>query len=325
MAPFAGLRRSLEARLATWVKRRQGSDALPVALHRRRLNILPTRAGVGFALLLFGMLLAGLNYANSLALLVTFVLGALMLVAMHACHRNLLGLAIVGARTLPAFAGDEGRLEVVLDAGTATRVACTIAWRDAEGEATSLPVEATRGEPVTVTLPLPASVRGVYAIDRIRVATTWPFGFFRAWTWLHLPLELIVYPAARGTLPRRGAIGRRPGRAARAEAGDDEWQALRAYRDGDPPRRIAWKAWARGAPLLVGEYTAEGDALNAFAYDALAPLPHEARLEQLCRWIVDAEQRGESCALHLPGIAFPMGSGARHRHVLLTALARMPA
>lgn len=325
MAPLAGLRRSLEARLAAWVKRRQGSDALPVVLHRRRLYILPTRAGTGFALLLFVMLLAGLNYSNSLALLVTFALAGLMLVAMHACHRNLLGLRVVGARALPAFAGDEGRLEIVLDAGAATRMACTIAWRDSSGEATSPPIDARFGEPATAVLPLPAARRGVYPIDRVRLATTWPFGFFRAWTWLHLPLELIVYPAARGSRPRRQSIGRRPGRSDRVEAGDDEWQALRAYRDGDPPRRISWKAWARGAPLLVGEYAAEGGALDAFDYDALAPLPHEARLEQLCRWIVDAELRGEPCALRLPGTTLPLGSGARHRHLCLAALARLPA
>ena len=73
VAIAARLRHGFEARLARWVRRRQGGDALPVRVHRRRLYILPTRAGAGFALLLFGMLLAGLNYANSLALFITFL------------------------------------------------------------------------------------------------------------------------------------------------------------------------------------------------------------------------------------------------------------
>lgn len=325
MAILTRLRRSLEARFAGWVRRRQGEDALPVGIHRRRLYILPTQAGAGFAVLLFGMLLAGLNYANSLALLVTFLLGGLTLVAMHLAHRNLLGVRIVGARVEPAFAGDESRLEIVFDAGCATRVACALLWRDVGGESRSLPVDALRGEQAAATVSLPAPRRGVYEVGRIRVASTWPFGFFRVWTWLHMPLERVVYPAARGTLSRYAAAGSRRGALERPEAGDDEWQALRAYRDGDAPRRIAWKAWARGAPLLVGEYAAEGSSQHEFSYDALAPLPHEARLEQLCRWIVDAAERGEPWALRLPGVAIGMDSGARHRHRCLAALARLPA
>ena len=203
MAILTRLRRSLEARFAGWVRRRQGEDALPVGIHRRRLYILPTQAGAGFAVLLFGMLLAGLNYANSLALLVTFLLGGLTLVAMHLAHRNLLGVRIVGARVEPAFAGDESRLEIVFDAGCATRVACALLWRDVGGESRSLPVDALRGEQAAATVSLPAPRRGVYEVGRIRVASTWPFGFFRVWTWLHLPLERVVYPAARGTLSRR--------------------------------------------------------------------------------------------------------------------------
>ena len=44
--PFAPLRTRLDARMAQWIRRRQGSDRLPVRLERRRLYILPTRARV---------------------------------------------------------------------------------------------------------------------------------------------------------------------------------------------------------------------------------------------------------------------------------------
>ena len=47
-ATLARCSASLEARAARWVRRRQGEDRLPVELGRRRLYILPTRAGVGF-------------------------------------------------------------------------------------------------------------------------------------------------------------------------------------------------------------------------------------------------------------------------------------
>src|SRR5438105_357751 len=84
VAPLLALARE---RAAAWMRRRQGVDLLPVALERRRLYILPTGTGVGFAALLFLMLIAGLNYGNSLALFLTFLLGAFALVAMQQCHR----------------------------------------------------------------------------------------------------------------------------------------------------------------------------------------------------------------------------------------------
>lgn len=73
------------------MRRRQGLDHLPVRLERRRIYILPTRGGLAFGGLLLLMLLAGLNYTNSLALFLTFLLTAFALVVMQLCHRNLLG------------------------------------------------------------------------------------------------------------------------------------------------------------------------------------------------------------------------------------------
>lgn len=326
MAIAAGLRRKFESRLAAWVKRRQGGDSLPVAIHRRRLYILPTRAGLGFALLLSGMLLAGLNYANSLALFVTFLLGGLALAAMYMCHTNLLGAVIVGARTAPTFPGEDGQLELVIATGTTARFEYCLALRSPQGVLASPPGHAGAAERMVLRLPVPGARRGVYAVDRVRLSTNWPFGLFRAWTWLHLPLELIVYPAAHGERPLLRVVG--VGQQATGgwpEAGDTEWQGLRAYRHGDSPRRIAWKAYARGAPLLVGDYTAEAGDLHEFDFDRLAPLDCEARLEQLSRWIVDAEQRGEPYALRLPGEFVAAGRGDAHRHRCLASLARQPA
>src|SRR5215471_6398170 len=89
--PFAVLGAAYAARVGAWMRRRQGQDQLPVTLERRRLYILPTRGGLAYTALLFLMLLAGLNYANSLALFFTFLLTGFALVVMQQCHRNLLG------------------------------------------------------------------------------------------------------------------------------------------------------------------------------------------------------------------------------------------
>jgi uncharacterized protein (DUF58 family) len=302
---------------ANWAKRRQGPDTLPVRIHRRRLYILPTRGGTAFAAALFFMLIAGLNYMNSIALFLTFLLAGFALVAMHHCHRNLLEITLTGAIPVAAFAGEQARLDITLanaagfarnqlEAGLISRVAAAdLAPRSSQ----------------RLQLPIDAGERGLIRIERLQLATTFPFGLFRAWAWAHLPIEIIVYPRPRGALPMPADGGRRSGLRTQTGAGTEEWLGLRPFRDGDSPRQVAWKAYARGAPLLVKEYSSAGSELRMFDFSQLPHLDTETRLEQLARWIVDAEARGERYGLAIASQRIGPDRGPEHRHRCLAALA----
>jgi uncharacterized protein (DUF58 family) len=166
-----------------------------------------------------------------------------------------------------------------------------------------------------------APIRGIVRIDRLKISTTFPFGLFRAWGWIHMPIEMIVYPRAHGTLPMPMDSGFKSGQRSQGLAGSDEWLGLRPFREGDSPRQVAWKAYARGAPLLVKEYSAMGAELRLFDFSGLENLGVEARLEQLARWVVDAETRGERYGLIVPPHRLDPDTGPEHRHRCLTALA----
>jgi uncharacterized protein (DUF58 family) len=97
---------------------------------------------------------------------------------------------------------------------------------------------------------------------------------------------------------------------------------LRDFRDGDSPRQVAWKAYARGAPLLVKEYSSAGADQRLFDLAALGSLELEARLEQLARWVVDAEARDERYVLVTPASRTGPDHGPEHRHRCLSVLAR---
>ncbi|HEY6124215.1 MAG TPA: hypothetical protein VIV63_06165, partial [Steroidobacteraceae bacterium] len=109
------LKENLRRRMGAWARRRQGDDRLPIVVNSRRLYILPTRAGLAFAALLLVMMLAGLNYSNSIALLITFLLAGFGLIAMHLTHRNLVGVTLRAVASVDAFVGEHGRLLVTLD------------------------------------------------------------------------------------------------------------------------------------------------------------------------------------------------------------------
>ncbi|MEO7774304.1 MAG: DUF58 domain-containing protein [Steroidobacteraceae bacterium] len=308
----------LEARIALWARRRQGEDSLPLTLQARRIYILPTRGGAGFAALLLVMLLAGLNYGNSLALFLTFALGGFALVAMHQCHRMLLRLNVRALATRSVFAGDVAQILLTLD-NTGTQARLALQGRIATDQPCA-PLDLPPGGTGMLTLLLPTQVRGRLPVQRIELATTAPFGLFRAWTWLHTPLELLVYPRPAGNRAPPLVVGDLEGTRL-AGQGDDEWVDLRPFRQGDSPRQVAWKAYARGAPLLVREYRALGAQTRIFDAALLHGLPLEARLAQLARWIVAAAARGERYGLILPRERVEMGSGAAHRHACLGALA----
>jgi uncharacterized protein (DUF58 family) len=316
--PANRIRAALAARALDWSRRRQGPDRFPLSLERRRLYILPSRAGLGFDLLWLGMVLAGLNYANSVALLAAFSLGGFALVGMYCCHRNLQGLRVLSLTAAPAFAGESGRIELLLqNDATVDRHGITVRL----GESRAALATLAAGAAGRLVLTLPTACRGRLAVPPIRIASDFPFGLFTAWTWLHTDAALLVYPAARGALPPPIAASDRETGAHALTGGDDEWSGLRPFRDGDSPRQVAWKSYARGLPLVVKEYTGRSARALVFDFAAMAGLGTEQRLEQLARWVVDAEARGQRYALRLPAASIDESRGAAHRHRCLEALA----
>jgi uncharacterized protein (DUF58 family) len=310
--------RYLRERIARWARRRQGEDTLPVTVHYRRIYILPTRAGWSFGALLFCMFIAGLNYNNSTALFLTFWLAGFALVALHRCHRNLLGVSLQGASAAATFAGSAGGVSLTLENTAALqRYGIEADLAGAAGIASDIGAASA----ARIEIAVPTTVRGRLRIDRLRLTTALPFGLFRAWTWVHLPLEMVVYPRPRGFLPIPTVAGPASGAQFLAGSGGDEWLGLRNFRDGDSPRQVAWKAYAAGAPLLVKEYRSSGAPQRLFVFERLKGLDTEKRLEQLAQWIVDAQNRGEVYGLLLPTVRIAPDRGLQHRHRCLSALA----
>ena len=157
------------------------------------------------------------------------------------------------------------------------------------------------------------------------VETRYPARLFRAWTWVHMDARCLVYPRPADPGP---AAARRHGAAASAgdrTAGDDDFAGLRSAAPGDPPQRIAWKAYARNDQLLLKEFSSGTGEPCLLDWDVLPELGVEQRLSQLARWCLDADAAGRGIALRLPGQDIPPGLGPKHLAVCLEALALFEA
>jgi uncharacterized protein (DUF58 family) len=177
------------------------------------------------------------------------------------------------------------------------------------------------GGRVVLQLDVPAQQRGLLALDSFEVSTRHPFGLFRAWAYLNMDLRCVVYPqpSPRGLPPPPQETD--TGGAQDMTRGDEDFAGLRAFHPGDPPRRIAWKAYAREQGLQVKVYAGTAVTTHSFDWESLSGLGTEARLSQLCRWVEDAYAAGRAFGLRLPGVEIAPNVGPGHRQRCLTALA----
>ncbi|MES1195586.1 MAG: DUF58 domain-containing protein, partial [Steroidobacter sp.] len=308
----------IQNRIASWSKRRHGTDVEPFTITNRRIYILPTRLGLMYAAIVFAMALGGMNYGNNLALMLAFMLTAMGFVAMHHCHRNLAGLRVHSIANEPVFAGQLAHLQLAVENDSSQMRFAIMAEANEQAGA---PIKVDAHNSAQLSLPQLTSKRGWLKVERLSLSTRYPFGLFRAWTVLHLDLGCLVYPkpSDQRSTPPPASVDIRT--ASNQRRGEDEYSSLREFHAGDSPHRIAWKAYARSEELLVKQYAGATATAYVLDWDKLAGLDIETRLSQLCRWIVDAHQQGIAYGIKMPGLQSNPQLGEVYRQQCLKTLA----
>jgi uncharacterized protein (DUF58 family) len=314
---------TLRARaLFTRLRRTAARHALQarVTLTRRSIYIVPTRAGLALGATLGLMLAGSINYNLGLGYVLTFLLAGLGVVGMLHTWRNLAGLEVTPGRASPAFAGGQVTWRVrIANRSTLPRRSVGL-WMEG---AAPVHLDVPPRDEVAATLDLPVSKRGRIGAGRIRIATIYPLGLFRAWSYAALDMQTVVYPMPEASPPGLPASPGRPGTGGRTRIGEDEFSGVRDYRSGDAPARIAWKAMARADTMLTKQFSGgEGGATIHLDLAAVPPeLGLERALSRLAAWVTMAEDARMRYALSLPGRELPPDNGPGHRSRCLEALA----
>lgn len=301
------------------------------SIPRQRVYILPTRQGVIFAFLLLTMLLGAINYNNSMAYLLTFLLASLLLVCMLHTYRNLAGLLISTEPARPVFAGEVARFPLIFDnrlAGEKPSIELGSQRRLLSRRKSNRPVYTELIHIRTNQLSrhlyaVRTQQRGVISPGRITISSRYPLGLFRAWSTIHNHRQCLVYPHPAGKMPLPEAVMANPGGVGGGKTGADDFIGFRHYRPGDSVRNIAWKALAREQPLLVKRFSGEKGTQLFLSWQLLAAVGQtEEKLSQLCLWILQAEAAGYNYGLEIPGTRIEPEQGENHRQACLEALAR---
>lgn len=313
----SALRRFVQVRFDAWLAR-QVPPARRVRLTRNNVFIFPTRQGLMFGVMISLLLIAAINYENSLIYLLAFLMGGMFLICILETFRNLAGLTVEVGRAENNHAGAHVQIELRLDsAATRRHMGLFMGWPGETRVVLDLDEPSTR-----VHLGVRAPQRGRFRPPRLLIETFFPLGLLRAWCWIDLDCEVIVYPRpVFAPLPLLGdasdaSLGFRVDRAAA------EFHGLREYRSGDPVRGIAWRRYASTGELLTKEF-ASGVAAQELWFDwaLLDGLEAEARLSHITGWVLTATREQRAFGLRMPGVVLPLADGDEQCRAALEGLA----
>jgi uncharacterized protein (DUF58 family) len=309
----------------------EGPQKPPYFLHHRRVYILPTKQGLIFTLLLFVMLLGSINYSNSLGYFLTFLLASVAVVAIFHTYNNLLHLSIGPAICAPVFAAEPSEKQKNNTINN-SKSGFTVQI-DNRGFAARFSLQAFTAKDYisiqdidknslnTLYLQHRYKQRGQLPLPRFTLETRFPFGLFRAWTFVELDQTQLVYPkpANDTTLPIKNT-GHSTGQK-QENSGTEDFKSLRTYVEGDPLQHVHWKSYARHHTMQTKEFsdtTADDLWLN---WSDTTATGTENKLSQLTRWVLLADTANLAYGLHLPGITIKPTSGQQHLHSCLKQLA----
>ncbi|MDX9995506.1 MAG: DUF58 domain-containing protein [Rhodocyclaceae bacterium] len=315
-------RNALHERFVAWALRTVPPEPVPVVLTQRRVYVLPTRAGLLYALSLVVMLIGAINYNLGLGYLLVFLLTGLGVATILHTFRNLAGLSIGTGAAAPVFAGGTARFPLRL--ANPDRRERRLVQLGLPGQPT-IAADVPAGDSAQVLLPLPAARRGWLAMPRATLATVWPLGLVRAWSYAAPSLACLVYPRPAGAVPPLPTFAGLQGGRLPSDTGDEDFAGLRRHQPSDPPHHVAWKTAARqgaDAPLQTKQFAGTAAQALWLDWDILpSGMDTETRLSILARWVIDAEDAGLAWGLRLPGATLAQGHGPDHVHACLKALA----
>ena len=318
--PAAGLR----TRLQRWFQSRlPRTDTL--LLTQRNVYILPTRAGVTFALTLVVLLLASVNYQLNLGYVLTFLLAGSGVVSMHLTHNTLRGLTLHLKPVTPVFAGEPAALEAVLTSPGGARYGIGVKVQAAPNTTlTWLDVPALGQASAHVSF-VP-SARGLHDLPTLSIETRFPLGLFQVWALWRPAATLLVYPSPErppAALPSPRPVPGGPALSRHSDGGEIE--GVRGYRRGDPLKLVVWKkaakALASGGELVTRDTRASAHQELWLEWADCGALPLEDRLSRLTAWTVAAHRAGADYGLRLPGRDIAPDHGEAQRQRCLETLA----
>lgn len=136
----------------------------------------------------------------------------------------------------------------------------------------------------TIRLSLPTTHRGELELPRLQIKTVYPLGIMRAWSYVYFARSAWVYPkpekfewpaqyllADAIDIPTGGQYAQ----------GQDDFDRLDNYIEGESLARVSWGHVARGQGMFTKHFAAPIGRKQRLAYADMPAITHEQKLAQM--------------------------------------------
>lgn len=317
MNPLTRPRQALYRRYRRWVDRRT-PPLDDCHLDFRRLYILPSKAGVGFLVLVAALWLLATNFENGLIFILCFLLLALFMVSILFTHGTLANLSVKPVRAQSVFRGDAAAIELAFSQNRARRrEQILLHFADSE----PLMVTLENAGDTFVTVLARTTRRGFLEPGLLTIESVYPVGLMRVWTYVRFRFDAAVYPAPLADR-MRPAVGRGSGTGHfSGSTGSEDYVGLKTWQPGESLRHVAWKQYAREQGLWSKQYGDPVDDRVWVDWDDYAGMDTEQRLARMTWQVCECAANGRVYGLRLPGLELPPNQGTAHRQLALRHLA----
>ncbi|MDN3453145.1 MULTISPECIES: hypothetical protein [unclassified Psychrobacter] len=307
-------------------------------LNLRNVYIFFSREGLLFAVLLIITFIAGINYGNNLVLGLCFYLISIWLISFHVTFAHISGLKV---RLLEVSMTEAGApVWVTLQLNSDSRQPRRQLLFEFEPLATqnkkhgtnaphSVLITRLQGEQV-IRLPIQTNIRGELELPRLKIKTVYPLGIMRAWSYIYFTRTAWVYPkpeafdwqaqyaiASLEDLPTGG----------QHRQGQDDFERLDNYIEGESLARVSWGHVARGQGMLTKHFADPVGHEQTLDYADMPAAHHEQKLAQLAYGALTLGQLSVPFQMRLPNdtpATAVMGDGETFAQACLLRLAKAP-
>jgi len=277
----------------------------------RRINQHATRYSAVVVVLLFGLFMEAYMHDFNLVYITLFFVFSLAFSAGPIGILNLGHLEASYLRSGRLFAHQEGKIPISIQ-NTSTTTSWSVTLHD---ENTSVPLAHIKGEASkTLQLPVTPRKRGTFTHANCYLESKYPLSTVRLVMKIKESYEGIVYPEPKG-LPLRSFLDQEE-----TYYGEEkEFDGLREYDGSQRLSSIHWASVAKGE-MSVKVFTKETRTPKLVFNFYTVATEDEARLSQLCLWVLECEKKNLPFAIQMPNKE--LKSSKESIDVILETLAR---
>ena len=277
----------------------------------RRIDQHATVYSVVVVVLLFGLFLEAYMHDFNLVYITLFFIFSLAFSAGPIGILNLGHLEAHYLRPGRLFAFQDGHIPIEIF-NTSTTTSWSITLRD---ENSSVFLEQIKGQTTTILkLPIKPNKRGSFIHQNAFLESKYPLSTVLLVMKIHESYETIVYPQPKG-LPLESFL-----QEEETHYGEEkEFDGLREYDGSQRLSHIHWASVAKGE-MSVKVFSKETQTPRLFFNFYNAAANDEARLSQLCLWVLECEKKNLPFMIQMPNKL--LSSAKESIDVILETLAR---